>query len=155
MRLISLLISVLLGVLHAQAEVVKYIDENNRTHYVESLERVPEQFREQASHAPPLPKINKVPGSPLVAGPIRSGSGAGKKRHKVEIFVADWCPHCRALEKHLKSQNISYTRYDVEHNSRGIKEYQALGGGGIPIIRIDGSNVLRGFDPSALSAALN
>lgn len=72
---------------------------------------------------------------------------------KVEVFVASWCPYCRALESFLSMRNIAYKRYDIEHDSEGMRRYQALGAGSIPIIIIDG-RMMRGFDPRALMQLL-
>ncbi|MFM1846701.1 MAG: hypothetical protein RL417_175 [Pseudomonadota bacterium] len=77
-----------------------------------------------------------------------------KNAPTVEIFVTAWCPYCRDLERFLKSNRIEYTRYDVEHDSKGIALYQSLGGGGIPIIRLDGRKIIRGFDEEELKEAL-
>lgn len=70
-------------------------------------------------------------------------------RPNVEILVASWCVHCKDLEKFLRSQNIGYTKLDIEKDSTGARLYQRLGGGGVPMIII-GNSVLKGFDKNAL-----
>ena len=72
----------------------------------------------------------------------------------VEIFVTAWCPYCRALESFLSSYKVPYIKYDVEHDAKGIEVYQRLGAGGVPLIRIDGKRVMRGFSPEELKKAL-
>ncbi len=73
---------------------------------------------------------------------------------RVEIFVTSWCPYCKALEKHLKSNRIPYTRQDIEKSDAAKRAYKQLGGGGVPVIRIDATTVIHGFDPGALDEAL-
>lgn len=79
---------------------------------------------------------------------------AGKDVPTVEVFVTSWCPYCKRLELFLRSRNIQYTRYDIEADWQGQRLYWDLGGGGVPIVRI-GSFVMRGFDPDAITKALD
>lgn len=81
-------------------------------------------------------------------------SKASKRTLDVEILVTSWCPYCRALEKFLGNHRIPFTRYDIEHDSRGIELYQFLGGGGVPITRIDKRTIIRGFVEQELKEAL-
>ena len=73
---------------------------------------------------------------------------------KVEIFVTSWCPYCKKLEGFLKSNNVQYTRYDIEKDPQGRAKHQRLGGGGIPVTLINNTKVLRGFEPVELYEAL-
>jgi len=77
-----------------------------------------------------------------------------KKQHTVEIFVTSWCPYCRELENFLVKHQIPFTRYDVEHDAKGMTLYQEMGAGGVPITRIDRTKILRGFSIEALEEAL-
>ena len=72
---------------------------------------------------------------------------------KVEIFVTSWCPYCKKLESFLKKNHIDYTRYDVEQDAAGSKIFEEIGGEGVPVVRI-GHNVIHGYDPDAVLAAL-
>jgi glutaredoxin len=131
------------------ADIVSYIDERGRKHYVDSLERVPEQYRPAAEASKPLPKINKFNfqldnyGNP--AASIPSGS--------VELYLTSWCGYCKAAESYLKEKKVSYKRFDIEKDPSAKKVYDRIGNGGIPVIRI-GSQVLQGFDPAELERAL-
>lgn len=78
---------------------------------------------------------------------------AAKSNSAVEVFVTSWCPYCKKLEALLQSQNIPYTRYDIEADSKGERLYRSLGGGGVPIVRI-GSFVVRGFHPDLIMRTL-
>ncbi len=67
----------------------------------------------------------------------------------VQIFVADWCVHCKDLEKYLRDHSVGYVSYDIERDSDGRKLYERLGGGGVPLVKI-GSTIIRGFDRDLL-----
>ena len=72
----------------------------------------------------------------------------------VEIFVTSWCPYCMRLESFLKKNDIDYTRYDVERDAKGARIFTELGGEGVPLSRV-GKQVIHGFDPERILAALN
>jgi glutaredoxin len=75
-------------------------------------------------------------------------------RVQVELYEADWCPHCRRARQFLRSNGITYSSHDVDHEP-GAKEraHELTGRGGIPVIVIDGE-VLQGFSDAAVSAGL-
>ena len=149
-------VSILPG--RVEAELLKYQDTAGRVHYVDSLEKIPEQFRNQAQNPAQFPAISKVP-------PPRRPAYYNQQfdtpapfvhvttRKSVEIFVTSWCPYCQKLEAFLKQKKIRYTRYDIERNRKGAALHRQLGGGGVPVTKI-GSNVIRGFDQDQIAAAL-
>lgn len=141
-----------LAISHSQAaaDVVRYIDHEGRTHYVEGADKVPRQFRDQLKDQKPLPRINR---SRNVLFKPSKNTRYNSSKSKVEIFVTSWCPHCRSLEEFLNKHRVRYTKYDIDRNSTGRKIHQQLGGGGVPVTRI-GSKVVRGYSPSKLGAAL-
>lgn len=81
--------------------------------------------------------------------PIASGS-----QPVVEVFVTDWCPYCQRLEAFLKQNKVVYQRKNIEQSAEFRAEHEALGGGGIPVTRINGSQVIRGFRPEAIAEAI-
>lgn len=144
----------------AVAEVFKYVDEEGRTHYVDSSEKIPEKYRDQLKEQPDFPELSKVSAAP---GYDNSGAAdvsgdlnkvATTDAPKLELFVADWCSHCRALEEVLKEEGIAYERFDIEKSPVGKRVYEELGKGGIPIARIDGRTIIRGNNPSQIKDAL-
>lgn len=66
-----------------------------------------------------------------------------KKEKGIEIFVAKWCPHCKALEEFLKKRGLKYKKYDVETDEYGSEIYEKEGT--IPVSFINGKTIL-GFD---------
>ncbi len=149
-----LAVTVACAVSAARADVVRYTDHSGAVHYVSRLDLVPEEFREQAAAAAPLAGVSRVaPGrKTLYEKEHYASSSVGK--NTVEIFVTSWCPHCKELEDFLKTEGIPFTRYDIEHDAKGKKIHDELGGGGIPVVRINGSKVIHGFAPDAIKSAL-
>ena len=140
----------------SRADIVSYVDDRGSRHFVESIERVPEQYREQAKQSKPLPPINKLATTGLAPAPLLEPKGASsnKTAPTLEVFVTSWCPYCQALEEYLTSRKIKYRRYDIEKNAEGKKIHKSLGGGGIPVSRINGTKVIRGFNKATFDAAL-
>ena len=157
MRIVLLVFVCCLCSTPLSAEIFKYIDDQGRAHYVTDPAKVPERYREQVTARAELPGIGRYqesgpklkPGESAPA-PLRPHAAVSKK---VEIFVTTWCPYCQRLEKFLKDNRIQYTRYDIEHDSKGMLLHQQLGGGGVPVTRI-GSTVIRGFSPDDINRAL-
>jgi glutaredoxin len=71
----------------------------------------------------------------------------------VELFVASWCPHCRALESELSARGVSFTRYDIERDPQAKQRYVQLGRPGVPVTRV-GTQVIVGNRLNAILAAL-
>jgi glutaredoxin len=79
---------------------------------------------------------------------------AAQQQAVVEVFVTDWCPYCQRLEAFLKENKVAYQRKNIEQNAQFRAEHDELGGGGIPVTRINGRQVIRGFQPEAIGKAL-
>ena len=133
--------------LSMMSEVVSYVDAAGQQHYVSGIAAVPESYRNQVKGLDEKVRINRM------EYPKSDNSYGAEGKKEVEIFVASWCGYCRKLEQYLKSKSIPYKRYDVEHDSFGISQYQKFGAGGVPIVRI-GGKVIRGFDVPAIETAL-
>lgn len=64
---------------------------------------------------------------------------------QVVMYSTDWCGYCKQARSLFKSASIAYREYDIETSAEGLKQYQALGGRGVPLIIINGK-LLRGFN---------
>ena len=73
---------------------------------------------------------------------------------KVVLYATQWCGYCAKTRRFFANKHIPYSEFDVEKSERGRVAYRQLGGGGVPIIVINGSTVIRGFDPEGISDAL-
>jgi glutaredoxin len=73
---------------------------------------------------------------------------------RVELFMAEWCGYCRRTEAYLKRNGVPYERKNIEQDARFQREYEALDSNVIPVVRIDGRRILRGYRPEALAREL-
>ncbi len=68
-------------------------------------------------------------------------------KNKVVMFSASWCGYCKKAEKYFRKNNIQYTNYDIEKNSKGKRLYKQLGARGVPVILV-GTKRMNGFSES-------
>lgn len=72
----------------------------------------------------------------------------------VVLYATAWCGYCKATRALLAEQGVPYTEFDIETSDQGRREHEALGGGGVPVIKVRGT-VIHGFNREALLQALN
>ena len=72
---------------------------------------------------------------------------------RVVLFSTAWCGYCEQARRLLKASGVDYHEYDIEKSTKGFKQYQALGGRGVPLLIINGK-LLRGFDKGQILRAL-
>ncbi|MFT4823689.1 MAG: glutaredoxin [Halioglobus sp.] len=63
---------------------------------------------------------------------------------KVVMYSASWCGYCRKARNYFNAQGIAFTELDIERNSRAKKEYDSMGGRGVPVILV-GKKRMNGF----------
>jgi glutaredoxin len=73
---------------------------------------------------------------------------------RVVLYGTTWCGYCAQAREFLTQEKIPYRDLDVERTDEGQAGYARWGGGGVPIIVIDDSKVIRGFSADAIVAAL-
>lgn len=71
----------------------------------------------------------------------------------VIIYSTSWCPYCAKTRDFFDSASIPYTEHDIERSPSAMREYQALSGRGVPVIRV-GDTVIQGYDPAAIRTAI-
>ena len=82
---------------------------------------------------------------------------------KVTLYSTEWCGACKTARKWFKSQGIPFVERDLEKDSgavESLKESARKAGmhpssvlGSVPII-VAGKQVLKGFDPASVKAAI-
>lgn len=105
--------------------------------------------------APPSQATSEPRGSKSTAGGSSQPVSQKKERFSgtVEIYVTDWCGHCKHAQSYMKSKSIPYVAYDIEKDSSAKQRYKELGGRGVPLLII-GSNKMSGFSPDTLEQYL-
>ena len=71
----------------------------------------------------------------------------------VVLYATEWCGYCRKARRFLQENDIPFVEYDIEKSAEGRRQYEALNGRGIPLLKVKGT-VIRGYSPEAIMAAL-
>lgn len=71
----------------------------------------------------------------------------------VILYGTTWCGYCAAAREFFKANGITYTDLDTEKTTEGYQGHKKLGGGGVPLIVIDGE-VMHGYSEAGLRQAL-
>ncbi|MPQ68839.1 glutaredoxin family protein [Pseudomonas sp. MWU12-2319] len=88
-----------------------------------------------------------------VFNPGQMVSEQTRAKARVVLYATDWCGYCKQTRRYLDQKGIPYQEFDIEKNAEARKAYQALGGGGIPMLDVNGT-LIRGYEPEAILAAL-
>jgi len=67
----------------------------------------------------------------------------------IVMYATATCPYCAKARTYMAARGIPYEERDADAS----QEFQQLGGRGVPLFVI-GSEVLHGFSPAALDAAI-
>jgi glutaredoxin len=134
--------------LPAAAQVYKWTDPSGKTHYGDAP---PDDAKKQEV------KIR----IPSYDGPVEVRDWSAVIHHKsapaapdpdrITMYSTDWCPHCKNARNYFNAKGLSFTELNVETSDAGRKEYEALGGGGVPVIVVNGK-VMRGFSAKSFEA---
>ena len=135
------LLLVFVLIFSVNAEIVSYSDENGKRVYVDSLDKVPEQFKDRV-------RENNSTISKITAGnyePVIREKKEVLGYNKTILLVTESCPYCTQAEEYLSKNRIKFTKLDVMASEEGSKLYTELGGNGVPVLK-HGSQIVRGFD---------
>ena len=78
----------------------------------------------------------------------RTGGGGG-----VILYQTSWCPACKAARDYLDQRGIAYQVKDVEKSASARKEFSKYGSSSVPLVLVKGTPI-RGFNPDAIEKAL-
>ena len=149
------------GDLGAEEERVyyKYTDDAGQLHIVQSLNRVPTQYRNQIGEialegdplwtkytAPKPAKRARVEYEPVKRRASRRNSG-------VVLYYADWCGYCKKARRWLDERNVAYDLRDVDVPRYGEELSEVSGSKSVPVLSV-GGEIIRGFNPEAYERAL-
>ena len=70
---------------------------------------------------------------------------------RVVMFSTSWCGYCRKAADYFDRNGIAFTEYDIEQSNSAKREFESLGGRGVPMIMV-GDRKLNGFSESAFEA---
>ncbi|MCY1404069.1 putative glutaredoxin [compost metagenome] len=73
--------------------------------------------------------------------------------NRVVLYATDWCGYCKSIRRFLDQQGIAFREVDFEKDEAARKVYLTLGGGGIPLLDVNGT-LIRNYDPEAILKTL-
>ncbi|WLD69095.1 MULTISPECIES: glutaredoxin family protein [Pseudomonas] len=71
----------------------------------------------------------------------------------VVLYATQWCGYCKQIRRFLDQKGIPYQALDIEKDAQARLAYEALGGGGIPFVAVNGT-LIREYSPEKIMAAL-
>lgn len=74
--------------------------------------------------------------------------------HNVIIYSSNTWPYCVSAKEYLQEKGISYTEKNIQKDPQARKELMDMGYMGVPVIIIDGEEIL-GFDQPRIEKLLN
>jgi glutaredoxin-like YruB-family protein len=72
---------------------------------------------------------------------------------KVEIYTSNSCGYCSTAKDYFKENNIEYVEYNVSENPQYRKDLMKKGYMSVPVIIIEGEEVI-GFDKNRIEKLL-
>lgn len=134
----SIGLTALLGPGVAAGEIHQWRDANGNLHFGDEppadVASKQVQVRTNSYTSTPLPESANLP--------------------KVTMYGATWCGYCRKAKAYFRANDIAYTEYDIEKSPRAKREFERMGGGGIPLIFV-GDKHFRGFSIAKFTRLYN
>ncbi len=115
----------------ADAEVFKWKDASGKTHYGDKP-------REGGSTNVEV-KVKPYTKTSLDKASIKP---------EVVMYSTSWCGYCKKARQYFRKNNIAFSEYDIEKNKSAKREYDELGGNGVPVILYDGKR-MNGFSETS------
>ena len=136
----------------ALAQVFKWTDAEGRIHYgdqpPQSGRNEKLNLRVQSYEGP----AQVTDWSKIIRDKSKS-AGSAAAPSGVVMYSTSWCPHCKRAKVYFAKRNVSYQEIDVESSESGKRAFDALGGGGVPLILVNGK-AMRGFDEAGMEQLL-
>ena len=94
-------------------------------------------------------KTSSKPHITQAANAAGSPVDASKQVARVDIYTTPYCGYCKQAKEYMDGEGIPYKEFDVENNTENRKQFQALGGRGVPLILV-GEEVMHGYNQNEL-----
>lgn len=73
---------------------------------------------------------------------------------EVVVYSSNTCPYCVTAKEYLQEKGVSYTEKNIQEDSEARKELMDKGHMGVPVIVIDGVDIV-GFDKAKIDELLD
>jgi glutaredoxin len=105
-----------------------------------------------------LSKSHLAPAPPAAAPRTSAAEGPGQPQAAealdVVMYATARCPYCQRARQYFRARGISWREIDIESSAQAEREFQALGGAGVPLIFVNGARIA-GFDAGHLDAVIS
>lgn len=72
---------------------------------------------------------------------------------KVVVYSSNTCPYCVSAKEYLTEKGVEFEEKNVQTNPEARQELMKMGHMGVPVLLIDGEEIV-GFDKPKIDAAL-
>ncbi|HZK32986.1 MAG TPA: glutaredoxin family protein [Tissierellaceae bacterium] len=72
----------------------------------------------------------------------------------VIVYTSNTCPYCTSAKEYLNEKGVEYTEKNVQTEPESRKELMAMGHMGVPVVVIDGEEIV-GFDKAKMDSLLD
>lgn len=72
----------------------------------------------------------------------------------ITVFTSNTCPYCTLAKNYLSEKGYSYNEKNVQTDKDARKELMSMGHMGVPVLVIDGEEIV-GFDKEKIDALLD
>lgn len=150
----TLLAALLLAPLLASAQLYRWVDDKGRIHYGDKPPAGVKAARTAENRVSTVASQQTASASTAPASPARPASAsAAPSAQPVVMYGTDWCPYCARARKHFAQRGIAFQEKDIEKSPTWKREYDALGGRGVPVILV-GQQRMDGYDANRLDRML-
>jgi glutaredoxin len=130
----------------AGAQVYRWTDEAGRVHYGD---KPPADRKAKAVED----RISSYAGAALVSQVPAAARKPGQGSAQVVLYSAVWCKYCRQAKAYFAQRGLRYEERDVEASAGARREYDQLGGRGVPVILV-GRQRMDGYSEGRLESML-
>ena len=142
----ALILFLLLASSFSNAEIHKWVDENGKTHFGD---RPPAGANSSVIEV----KINTYESPNIEA--LRDAIGIKDRvNHDVIMYSAEWCGVCKKAKRYFTNKKIPFKEKDIDKSQQARKEFDSLGGKGVPVILV-GDTRLNGFSKEKFESIYN
>ena len=136
----------------------QFIDEAGKVRFVESLELVPDEWRDRVgfvemSTPPPMSPEDMKRALQVDYRRLAARMKAERKGPRIIMYSANWCGACRRAKSFMNSKGIDYEERNVDNPGPKAELIKKSGGRSIPVFDIDG-RILKGFNPARLQKVI-
>ena len=70
------------------------------------------------------------------------------------LYTSSTCPYCTLAKEYLEEKGAEFVEKNVQKDTEARKELMAMGHMGVPVVVIDGEEIV-GFDKSKMDLAIS